>query len=71
MDATTPVRRLFHAGKITHRKEPRPCSMDNHAGPLLRAALFNAQPDAMWHGMGECAVCGSTIHRRQLRPRAA
>lgn len=59
-------RRLFVAGKIRPKRAPRPCSSDWHAGPLVDTERFRAA-GGIWTDCGNCAVCGSTITRSQLK----
>jgi hypothetical protein len=68
MNAQPSQRRvLFHSGRIVRRKDPRPCRQGSHVGPLLDCELFDAHEDALWHGIGTCGCCGSTVSRDQLR----
>ena len=38
------------------------CETRGHCGPFANEALYNAFPEAMWHGMGDCLECGTTCH---------
>ena len=69
MEQPPEKRRVFVAGRLRAKtkKGDRPCSHMNHAGPLLRTDEYDAMPDPLWWGQGECARCGSTVHRSQLR----
>jgi hypothetical protein len=64
------TRRVFVAGRLTKRQNPRPCHAGSHVGPLLNTAVYN-RAGGPWSGCGECEKCGSTVHKSQLRPRAA
>lgn len=67
-----PTRRLFAAGKLAPRRPPVPplvCPAGQHVRPLLRAEVYDAMPG--WEGLGECPVCGSTVHISRTRPEAA
>jgi len=66
METTTPVRRLFHAGKITHRKDPKPCANGWHEGPMLKTAEYDAA-GWIWPGVADCATCGGTVARTDFR----
>lgn len=63
------IKRLIAAGhrppRGVHPRNPRPCTGGNHRGPLLDTDRFD-QAGGLWVGMGTCACCGSTVHRRQL-----
>ena len=63
---------LFYVGHIkpTKRRQPRPCHDGSHVGPLVNTAVYN-RFGGVWAGMGECAACRSTVHKSQIRPRAA
>jgi len=36
------------------------CGVRGYCGPFLNEAFYNAFPDPMWAGYGECLVCCST-----------
>ncbi len=38
------------------------CTACGHRGRLLRMGVYARHPEPLWHGMGDCEVCGSTIH---------
>ena len=38
------------------------CESRGHCGPFANEALYNAFPEPMWHGMGDCLECGTTCH---------
>ena len=59
-------RTTFIAGKLRTKHQPRPCNHGWHAGPLVETDRFTAA-GGMWSNMGNCAACGSTIHRSQVR----
>lgn len=69
MDSPSPKRRtkVYVAGHVQRKHEPRPCRSGLHEGPLLNTEKYDAFPGGGWIGMGECACCLSTIHRSQLR----
>jgi hypothetical protein len=52
--------RLPHAGSGA-RRTPE-CERRGYCGPFANEALYNAFPEAMWHGMGDCVECGTTCH---------
>ena len=43
------------------RRTPE-CEIRGFCGPFANEALYNAFPEAMWHGMGDCLECGTTRH---------
>ncbi|HEX6924561.1 MAG TPA: hypothetical protein VF167_04000 [Longimicrobiaceae bacterium] len=38
----------------------RICEARGYCGPFINEEFYNAFPDPMWRGCGECVVCGST-----------
>jgi hypothetical protein len=46
------------------------CELRGYCGPFANEALYDAFPEAMWHGMGDCMECGTTCHvSRELQRR--
>jgi hypothetical protein len=49
-----------------------PCEARGHCGPFVNEAYYNAFPEPLWHGMGDCVQCGTTrIVADELRHAAA
>jgi hypothetical protein len=44
-----------------NRRTPE-CEVRGYCGPFANEALYNAFPEPMWHGMGDCLECGTTCH---------
>jgi hypothetical protein len=38
------------------------CESRGYCGPFANEALYDAFPEPMWHGMGDCLECGTTCH---------
>ena len=38
------------------------CESRGYCGPFANEALYNAFPEPIWHGMGDCLECGTTCH---------
>ena len=38
------------------------CEKRGYCGPFANEALYDAFPEPMWHGMGDCLECGTTCH---------
>ena len=38
------------------------CEARGYCGPFANEALYDAFPEAMWHGMGDCLERGTTCH---------
>ena len=36
------------------------CHPRGYCGPFINQDYYDAFPDAVWHGMGDCATCGTT-----------
>ena len=71
MSADYPVRQSHpvqdpHQAIENHRMI---CGVRGYCGPFINEAFYNAFPDAMWHGYGECTVCCSTclIEQEELK----
>lgn len=52
------------------------CGVRGYCGPFINEAFYNAFPDPLWHGYGECVVCCSTClvdqeEQKRLRAEAA
>ncbi len=47
------------------------CGVRGYCGPFLNEEFYNAFPDPMWNGYGECVVCCSTClvteEKRKMR----
>jgi hypothetical protein len=56
MPVIVPVRQKVH----TLRHGAAVCEARGHCGPFVNQAFYDAFPDSIWHGMGDCLVCGST-----------
>ena len=52
--------RVPHAGSAKRRTTV--CEVRGHCGPFTNEAVYDAFPEAMWHGMGDCLECGTTCH---------
>lgn len=65
-DGRSHIRVLFHRGNRMHAREPRPCFLDSHIGPLVDRERFQAA-GGVWAEMGICRACGSAISPSQLR----
>lgn len=39
----------------------RICEARGYCGPFLNTDYYDAYPDPLWHGMGECLFCCSTV----------
>jgi hypothetical protein len=51
----------------------RLCGARGYCGPFINEEFYNAFPDPLWHGYGECALCCSTClvaHEEMKRQRA-
>lgn len=46
------------------------CEIRGHCGPFANEALYDAFPEPMWHGMGDCMECGTTCHVSDEQRRA-
>jgi hypothetical protein len=58
---------------LTHR-EPHPitdpaiaaanhdtiCGPRGYCGPFINEAYYTAFPDGLWHGIGDCSLCGNS-----------
>ena len=38
------------------------CDARGYCGPFLNLEFYDAFPDPLWHGMGECVLCRNTAH---------
>jgi hypothetical protein len=47
----------------------RACERRGYCGPFLNEAYYDAFPEPLWHGMGDCAQCGTTRKVGRERPR--
>lgn len=36
------------------------CQPRGYCGPFVNEDFYDAFPDALWNGKGECALCGTT-----------
>lgn len=36
------------------------CQPRGYCGPFVNQGFYDAFPDPLWNGKGDCAVCGST-----------
>ena len=36
------------------------CQPRGYCGPFVNQSFYDAFPDPLWNGKGDCAVCGST-----------
>ena len=51
---------IHHSGSGPRRVPA--CEERGYCGPFANEALYDAFPEAMWHGMGDCMECGTTCH---------
>lgn len=56
-----------HVERDTAKILAEVCQPNAHIGPLLDTEKYDAHPDAIWHGQGICAACGSNVHRDHVR----
>ena len=49
------------------------CGVRGYCGPFINEEFYNAFPDPLWHGYGECAVCCNTslVAREELKRQRA
>lgn len=49
------------------------CQPRGYCGPFINGPFYDAFPDPIWHGIGECVHCRNTIHkaREELKQRLA
>lgn len=52
-----PVRSL----SLADRYRARVCEVRGYCGPFLNTDYYDAYPDPLWHGMGDCLFCCSTL----------
>lgn len=38
------------------------CHPRGYCGPFINQDYYDAFPDALWNGKGDCVLCGSTQH---------
>ena len=64
------VRRQFVRLAADHgsRRSTR-CELRGYCGPFANEEYYDAFPEPMWHGMGDCLECGTTCHVSQERQR--
>lgn len=58
MDVLLPARQPL----VRHSPHPSPstCERRGYCGPFANEAYYNAFPEPVWHGMGDCLECGTT-----------
>ncbi|MBW3628926.1 MAG: hypothetical protein KY464_06475 [Gemmatimonadetes bacterium] len=73
MDLLLIPRQPLRVGNFTSAaKRTARCEARGHCGPFANQALYDAFPEAMWHGMGDCLECGTTCHvQREIERRDA
>jgi hypothetical protein len=45
---------------VTPRAGSHVCEARGHCGPFVNQAFYDAFPETLWHGMGDCVNCGTT-----------
>ena len=55
---------------VTHQ---RICGARGYCGPFINVAFYAAFPDPIWHGMGDCILCGNScrVETEQAKQRRA
>jgi hypothetical protein len=51
-----------HAGAQFGPRRTPECEVRGYCGPFVNEALYDAFPEPLWHGMGDCLECGTTCH---------
>ena len=69
MDLLLFPRQTLRLDRSGSRRVPA-CELRGYCGPFANEALYDAFPEPMWHGMGDCLECGTTCHVSQERQRA-
>ena len=59
---STPVQPLRLQYSCSGTRRTPECQVRGYCGPFANEAMYNAFPEPMWHGMGDCLECGTTCH---------